>query len=426
MNRNPGRASRSENQPVPLAWRRVRLGSVIRDAQAGFAAGQRDPHGAIQLRMNNVTSGGRFDWSSFIRVPADPSVVSTYRLEPGDVLFNNTNSVELVGKTALFNGFSEPVVFSNHFTRLRVDENLLVPEFLALCLQARWHEGLFADICHRWIGQAAIQRDRLLDLEIPLPSVLEQRRIAAVLNEQMTAVERARTAADAQLEAAKALPAGYLRKAFHGIMPLSVGDRRAAPPNGWSWRLLSTLARLESGHTPSRYHPEWWGGGTPWLSLADIRDLDGKIAHDTREHTNEQGLANSAARLLPKGTVVLSRTASVGFVSIMGREMATSQDFVNWVCGPDVEPLFLAYLLRASRDYLHTLSSGAIHQTIYMPTVEAFEVCVPDVSDQKRIAEILDERMADAAGARRAAEEQLAAMNALPAALLRQAFSGEL
>ena len=93
--------------------------------------------------------------------------------------------------------------------------------------------------------------------------------------------------------------------------------------------MLVDLARLESGHTPSRYHPEWWGGDIPWISLADIRDLDGRVAYETREHTNQAGIAHSSARVLPEGTVVLSRTASVGFVTIMGRPMATSQDFVN-------------------------------------------------------------------------------------------------
>ncbi|MGH7367772.1 MAG: restriction endonuclease subunit S [Candidatus Rokuibacteriota bacterium] len=131
-------------------------------------------------------------------------------------------------------------------------------------------------------------------------------------------------------------------------------------PAGWRWFRLTDLARLETGHTPSRNHPEWWGGPIPWISLADIRELHGKVAQDTIEHTNEDGLANSAARLLPEGTVVLSRTASVGFVTIMGRPMATSQDFVNWVCGPELNPRFLAYLLRASRTYIRSLSSGAI------------------------------------------------------------------
>ena len=145
------------------------------------------------------------------------------------------------------------------------------------------------------------------------------------------------------------------------VNPLSAGRPGRQAPPGWRWFRLTDLARLETGHTPSRSHPEWWGGPIPWISLADIRELDGKVAQDTLETTNEQGIANSSARLLPEGTVVLSRTASVGFVTIMGRPMATSQDFVNWVCGPELYPHFLAYLLRGSRAYIRSLSSGAIN-----------------------------------------------------------------
>jgi type I restriction enzyme S subunit len=74
---------------------------------------------------------------------------------------------------------------------------------------------VFANICNRWIGQSAVQRNKLLSLEIPLPSLLEQKRIAAILNEQIAAVDRARAAAEAQLDAAKALPAAYLRAVFN-------------------------------------------------------------------------------------------------------------------------------------------------------------------------------------------------------------------
>lgn len=207
-----------------------------------------------------------------------------------------------------------------------------------------------------------------------------------------------------------------------GITPLSVGDRRAVPPRNWVWRPLTSCARLESGHTPSRYRPEWWGGQIPWISLTDIRELDGKTAHETKEYTNKWGIANSAARVLPAGTVVLSRTASVGFVTTMGCEMATSQDFVNWVCGPDLDPRFLAYLFRASRAYLRSLSSGAIHQTIYMPTVEAFEVCLPDLKEQQRIVGSLDEQMAAVERARAAAEAQLEAARAFPEACIRESL----
>lgn len=210
------------------------------------------------------------------------------------------------------------------------------------------------------------------------------------------------------------------------FVPLSAGvPKQSAPPN-WEWELLTSLAKLESGHTPSRSHPEWWGGDIPWIALPDIRALDGRVAERTLENTNGFGIANSAARVLPEGTVVMSRTASVGFVTIMGRPMATSQDFVNWICGAKLVPEFLAFLLRDAREYIRALSSGAVHKTVYFPTVESFRVCVPSRAEQERIVGLLQVQLESAESARAAMEARLNAIDLLPAALLRRAFRGEL
>ena len=133
-----------------------------------------------------------------------------------------------------------------------------------------------------------------------------------------------------------------------------------------------------------------------------------------RETTNAEGIAHSAARILPADTVVMSRTASVGFVARMGRPMATSQDFVNWACGPELDPDFLMHLLIRSRDYVRSLSAGAIHKTV---------VCIPPIAEQRRIAAELRERLATIDAMTRAIEVQREAIDALPAALLRRAFA---
>jgi type I restriction enzyme S subunit len=260
----------------------------------------------------------------------------------------------------------------------------------------------------------------------PLPSLYKQKRIAELLDAEITAVNRVYAAAEEQLKAADSLPAALFREAFHNITPLALNVVAERAPEGWKWVQLTKLARLESGHTPSRYRPEWWGGDIPWIALPDIRALDGKVAYETSEYTNEAGIANSSARVLPVGTVVLSRTASVGFVTIMGRPMATSQDFVNWVCGDELDPHFLALLLRASRDFILSVASGAVHKTVYVPTVKSFYVCIPGLNEQQRIAESLTRKLTEAARLQNLIREQLADANQLPAVLLREAFAGRL
>tara|TARA_R110002049_G_scaffold252319_1_gene427555 strand:- start:7014 stop:8264 length:1251 start_codon:yes stop_codon:yes gene_type:complete len=149
------------------------------------------------------------------------------------------------------------------------------------------------------------------------------------------------------------------------------------------------VARLESGHTPSRKRPEYWGGDVPWIGIKDATENHGRVLEDTLQHTNDLGIANSSARILPRNTVCLSRTASVGYVVVMGKPMATSQDFVNWVCSDDIDYQYLKYVLLSERAAFLRFASGTTHQTIYFPEVKAFHVCLPPLHEQRAIAHIL-------------------------------------
>ena len=161
----------------------VRLAEVLSNVQAGYASGLRDKDGIAQIRMNNVTTEGRLDLSSIRRIPMNQiSNVGGFLLHDGDVLFNSTNSSNLVGKTALFREQDEPFVFSNHFLRLVVNREQLDSSYLARWLTYQQQQGVFELLCTKWVNQAAVRRDDLLALKIPLPPLPEQRRIAAILD----------------------------------------------------------------------------------------------------------------------------------------------------------------------------------------------------------------------------------------------------
>jgi type I restriction enzyme S subunit len=184
-------------------------------------------------------------------------------------------------------------------------------------------------------------------------------------------------------------------------------------PAGWQWMRLTDLARLESGHTPSRRHPEYWGGTIPWISLQDARDHNGGYIDDTTEHTNEIGIANSSARILPEHTVCLSRTASVGYVVVTRQPMATSQDFVNWICHKHLDHNFLKYVFVTEGEDLLRFASGAVHSTIYFPEAKAFHICLPSITEQQRIVRILDEAFEAIATAKANTEKNLQNARAL-------------
>jgi type I restriction enzyme S subunit len=260
-------------------------------------------------------------------------------------------------------------------------------------------------------------------IPVRLPPLTEQRRIAASLQAQLAEVNTARQAAQAQVRDAAALRTAIYRDSFRGIVPVAVPPAFDSAPSGWKWQKLSDIAQLESGHTPSRQRPDWWGGDVSWISLTEIRALDGRWVEGTQLRTNAEGIANSSARILPRGTVCYSRTASVGFVCIMAAPMATSQDFANWLCGDSLDPEFLMHALIRARKELREIATGATHKTIYMPQLESFQLCAPPIDEQRRIVARLQSRLVEADAIARAAAAQLAEIEQLPHRLLAQAFA---
>jgi type I restriction enzyme S subunit len=169
-------------------------------------------------------------------------------------------------------------------------------------------------------------------------------------------------------------------------------------PEHWDAGNIRRFAQMRTGHTPSRSRDEYWQDCyIPWFTLADVWQLrQGQtFLGETNGLISRIGLENSAAELLPAGTVVLSRTASVGFSGIMPRPMATSQDFWNWVCGPRLQPKFLWYQFLAMRPHFGFLVQGSTHKTIYQADAAALSIAAPEVKEQDALVDYLDRETAE-------------------------------
>lgn len=410
------------SSPLPDNWRLVKLRDVIREAQGGFASGERDANGVIQLRMNNVTTSGQFDWSSFIRVPASSDTVKMYQLESGDVLFNNTNSTELVGKSVLFEEHNEPVVFSNHFTRLRTDESLLEPRFLASWLQHQWQRHVFADICNRWIGQSAVQRDKLLSLEISLPPLSEQKRIAAILNKQMAAVERACAAAEVQLNAAKDLSAAYLRQVFE-----------SPEAEQWGREKLGDISVISGGiqKTPERKPKNFH---RPYLTVRNVQRGYLDLSELERFEISESEL--NRLRLIQGDILIVEGNGSLDHIgrNALFKGEVTDCIHQNHIIRVRLDeqrflPEFVSRFLNSNSGKTQMIQKAMTTSGLYTLSagkVAALEIPMPSMTRQCEIVEVLSEKIPTAEKACRAIKNQLETISTLPAALLRQAFTGKL
>lgn len=211
-----------------------------------------------------------------------------------------------------------------------------------------------------------------------------------------------------------------------GVCATAVGkpEHRIVPT--WVWMPLVKVARMESGHTPSKAVQEYWGGGIPWIGIKDANANHQKTIYKTLNNTNQAGLDNSAARLLPAGTVCVSRTASVGYVVKMGTLMSTSQDFVNWVPTDYIDPEWLKWLFVAEKESLYRFGKGTTHTTIYFPEWLSLHVAIPHIEEQRFIAQRAEQLLNYADGLSARVDDARVRINALAQSILAKAFRGEL
>jgi len=120
---------------------------------------------------------------------------------------------------------------------------------------------------------------------------------------------------------------------------------------------------------------------------------------------------------------MLSRTASVGFSAIMGIDMATTQDFVNWVCGPNLRPEYLLYVFRSMQPEFRRLTMGSTHQTIYMPDVGTFSTPIPTIHEQDKIVEFVRSHVRRIDALIRKKERLIELLQVKRAALITQAVT---
>ena len=168
------------------------------EVRAGFASGQSsvETMGVPHVRPMNINEDGKFVAEGMKCISEEEfNGRDDYALDAGDVLFNNTNSVELVGKTCLIES-SIRGGFSNHMTRIRVNRDLCVPRFLALLLHSAWRKGQFTERATRWVGQAGINTKSLSEFQIPLPPLEIQKEIVTEIEGYQTVIDGARAVLD--------------------------------------------------------------------------------------------------------------------------------------------------------------------------------------------------------------------------------------
>ena len=204
-------------------------------------------------------------------------------------------------------------------------------------------------------------------------------------------------------------------------------------PEGWVRTNLENICKLVGGGTPSRKIHEYFGGNILWLTPTEIpKNRIIEIA-DSKEKITEFGLQKSSAKIVPRGTVLLTSRASIGFVAIAGRNVTTNQGFASFICSNVVYNYFLAYWLWANRDVLTKNATGTTFKEISKSSIRQLQIELPPLSEQKRVVVKIESIFAQIDAARERLEMLTSqtksvsgSLGALRSSVLKAAFEGKL
>ena len=199
---------------IPACWDVRRLGDVLKTTTYGTSAALSGEGNISVLRMNNLQDG-EVDFSDVRKADLTDQEVQELDLVKGDILFNRTNSLGLVGKIAIIRDTSPNLSFASYLVRLRVKKVRADHFWLSALLGSGTHQGRIRRLATPGVSQANINPTSLKSLAIPLPSLEEQRAIAALLESVHNVSRRAQATTDTlrtlKTSAADALLTGRVR-----------------------------------------------------------------------------------------------------------------------------------------------------------------------------------------------------------------------
>ena len=158
----------------------------------------------------------------------------------------------------------------------------------------------------------------------------------------------------------------------------------------WKEVTLGEIGTIVGGATPSTKNTSFYDGNIPWLTPKDLSVNGNKYIFRGERNITEAGFKSCSCKMLPKGSVLFSSRAPIGYVAIAANDMCTNQGFKSVIPNEETDSEFLYYLLKYNKDNIASQGSGTTFAEVSGKTMKDIEVVVPkEKEDQRRIASIL-------------------------------------
>ena len=327
-------------------------------------------NGVLVLRSSNVQNRSlAFEDNVYVRTDNYNPV------QENDILICVRNgSKNLIGKNALINKEIEGVAFGAFMSIYRSPFN----KFLF-----HWFDSSeYKEIVHRNLGATinSINGSDLKLFKVPFPSVEEQKKMASFLS----LIDDRITTQSKIIKELNVLKSAIAKKIFLQEFRFKDGNGNEFPE--WLIKKIGNICSIIGGGTPETGKPEYWNGNIQWFTPTEIKS---KFVSKSERKISESGLKNSSAKILPKGSLLLTTRATIGEVAIALSECTTNQGFQSLVVNKNCNNIFLYNWLQLNKFELEKRANGSTFPEISKSEIEKIEISLPNMDEQTKIANFL-------------------------------------
>lgn len=216
---------RLENGVSDESWEEKTIGEICSSLKYGTSKKSSDDGEVVVLRMGNLQNG-EIDWSN-LAYTSDEEDIKKYLLKSGDVLFNRTNSPELVGKTSIYRG-EMPAIYAGYLIKLDYEKNIVVGDYLNYYLNSYKAKEYYMQVKTDGVSQSNINAKKIGEFEIPLPTLPEQHEIVRLIDDLLAREHKAQQATEQALASIDLMKKSILARAFRGELGTNKASEASA------------------------------------------------------------------------------------------------------------------------------------------------------------------------------------------------------
>lgn len=216
---------RLENGVSDESWEEKTIGEICSSLKYGTSKKSGDDGEVVVLRMGNLQNG-EIDWSN-LAYTSDEEDIKKYLLKSGDVLFNRTNSPELVGKTSIYRG-EMPAIYAGYLIKLDYEKNIVVGDYLNYYLNSSKAKEYYMQVKTDGVSQSNINAKKIGEFEIPLPTLPEQHEIVRLIDDLLARERSAQQATEQALASIDLMKKSILARAFRGELGTNKASEASA------------------------------------------------------------------------------------------------------------------------------------------------------------------------------------------------------